>query len=90
MLSSAALFIERKMSIDDATPDQWNKAAKPKSADVTDTLATQMLPSDFRGYCQGQVLNLILRATREQNQTVNHLREARKFIDRWLNQEVQP
>ena len=78
------------MSIDDATPEQWNHAAKQKTGDVTDALATQMLPKDFRGYCQGQVLNLVLRATREQNQTVNHLREARKFIDRWLQQEVQP
>jgi hypothetical protein len=28
------------MSIDNATPDQWDKAAKPKTADVTDALAT--------------------------------------------------
>ena len=27
------------MSIDDATPDEWDKAAKPKTADVTDALA---------------------------------------------------
>lgn len=30
------------MSIDSATPDQWDKAAKPKTADVTDALVTQM------------------------------------------------
>ena len=78
------------MSIDDRTPEEWNQLGKNKNADVTDALFAEMMPAHFKGYCQGRVLSLILRATREQNQTVNHLREARDYLDRWIQQEVQP
>jgi hypothetical protein len=80
------------MSIDNATPSDWDKVTKPHhyatksgkypNLECINFIEAALTPEEYRGYCKGNVLKYSWRCDHK-GATMDDLRKARKYLD-WL------
>lgn len=79
-------FEPTKAEYDAANPHHY----KLGDMEAIDVIKESMTPEAWKGYCKGNILKYVLRANQHRQPTVEHLRKARKYLDWWIEGEVNP
>lgn len=79
-------FEPTKAEYDAANPHHY----KLGDMEAIDVIKELMTPEAWKGYCKGNILKYVLRANQHRQPTVEHLRKARKYLDWWIEGEVNP
>ncbi len=81
------------MSIDIATPEQWDAVAKPEhynkgDIEAIDAIKASMSPEEFRGYLKGNSLKYLWRY-HYKKKPVEDLRKCRWYVDKLIQELIQ-